>query len=161
MEWQTSAAMPVWICKHWSELDTGEVYRILQARARVFVVEQSCPYLDADDHDQASWHLWTEVGGAIAAYLRVVPGGEKYAEPSLGRIITAAEHRRSGLGKELVREGLRALAARCGDVPVRIGAQKYLERFYGELGFARAGDDYDEDGIPHLEMLRPPSARAT
>lgn len=148
------AAMTAWICKPWSALDRDEVYRILRQRARVFVVEQACAYLDLDGYDAAGWHLWTERAGDVAAYLRILPAGVKYAEPSLGRIITAPEHRRAGLGKELVREGLAALAARCGPGPVRIGAQRYLERFYGELGFVRASPDYDEDGIPHLEMIR-------
>ena len=107
-----------------------------------------------DGYDQAAWHLWTEQGGAIAAYLRILPARTKYAEASLGRVVTAPEHRRTGLGRELMHEGIRELAARCGDGPIRIGAQKYLERWYGELGFVRDGADYIEDGIPHLEMVR-------
>lgn len=147
--------MIAWICKPWSQLARDELYAILALRQRGFVVEQNSVYLDADGHDQHAWHLWTEANGAIAAYLRVLPPATKYAEASLGRIVTAPEHRRSGLGRELVREGLRELAARCGDGPIRIGAQKYLERWYGEFGFVRDGDDYIEDGIPHLEMVRP------
>ncbi len=127
----------------------------------MFVVEQNCPYLDADGYDRGAWHLWTAApDGVVRACLRVLPAGLKYAEPSLGRIVTAPEARRTGLGRELVAEGLRRLAGSCGDVPVRIGAQKYLEKFYGDFGFARASDDYDEDGIPHLEMIRLPPPRA-
>jgi ElaA protein len=142
-----------WICKPWSALDRDEVYRILALRQRVFVVEQACAYLDADGLDAPAHHLWTERDGAIAAYLRIHPPGAKYAEASLGRIATAPEHRGTGLGRAVVVEGLRQLDALFGRVPIRIGAQKYLERFYGELGFARDGDDYDEDGIPHVEMI--------
>lgn len=151
--------MITWICRPWAELTCDELYAALVLRARVFVVEQTCPYLDLDGLDRASEHLWTTgPDGAPVAYLRLVPPGAKYAEPSLGRIVTAPEVRRHGLGRPLVREGLRRLRDRHGDVAVRIGAQKYLERFYGEAGFVRDGDDYDEDGIPHIEMVRPAGA---
>ena len=141
-----------WRYEPFARLAPDELYRILVLRQRVFVVEQACAYLDADGVDPASDHLWHEGGGIALAYLRVVPPGAKYDEPSLGRIVTAPEARRSGLGRALVREGLVRARARFGARTLRIGAQKYLERFYGELGFARASDDYDEDGITHCEM---------
>ncbi|MBZ0230882.1 MAG: GNAT family N-acetyltransferase [Deltaproteobacteria bacterium] len=145
-----------WRYRPWSELTTGELYRIMTLRQRVFVVEQSCPYLDADGKDDRAHHLWCDdaAGQACVAYLRVFAPGVVYAEASLGRIVTAPEVRRSGLGRPLVREGLARIAAAHGAVPVRIGAQKYLEPFYAGLGFVRASDDYLEDGIPHLEMVR-------
>lgn len=145
--------MPTWSYAPFDRLRPDELYRILVLRQRVFVVEQACPYLDADGVDPASDHLWTSsAAGDVLAYLRVVPPGAKYDEPSLGRIVTAPEARRTGLGRELVREGLVRARAAFGAVTLRIGAQKYLERFYGELGFVRASDDYDEDGITHCEM---------
>lgn len=146
---------PAWQLRPWAELDLDTLYGILAVRARVFVVEQHCPYLDLDGHDQASWHLWTGPARAVAAYLRVLPPGEKYDEPSLGRIVTAPEARRTGLGRQLVAEGIRRCTELHGARPIRIGAQRYLERFYGELGFVTAGDEYLEDGIPHAEMVRP------
>ena len=148
--------MPAWLEKPWTALTVDELYGILALRQRVFVVEQSCPYLDCDDVDRDAVHLWTGDERGALAYLRIVPPGRTFAEPSLGRIVTAPEVRRSGLGRLLVAEGLARLRALHGPVPVRIGAQKYLERFYGELGFVRASDDYVEDGIPHLEMVRAP-----
>lgn len=149
------AATTTWCFKSWAELDTNELYEILAVRAKVFIVEQNCPYLDADGLDQASWHLWTAgPGGAVLAYLRVLPPGLKYDEPSLGRVVTSPDARRTGLGRVLIPEGLRRSEALFGPRPVRIGAQRYLERFYGEFGFVRASDEYDEDGIPHIEMVR-------
>lgn len=140
-----------WHDKAFDELTLRELYAIIALRERVFVVEQTCPYQDADGHDPTARHLWAEApGGAIHAYLRVVPAGEKFAEVSLGRIIVAPEARGTGLGRELVRRGLDIVGA----VPCRIGAQAHLERFYGELGFVRASEPFDEDGIPHIEMLR-------
>jgi ElaA protein len=133
-------------------LTVHQLYAILALRQRVFVVEQTCAYLDADGADAPSRHLWAERAGDIVAYVRLVPAGLKFAEVSIGRVITAPETRGTGLGRELMR---RAIAA-CGQVPIRIGAQAHLEKFYGELGFVRASDVYDEDGIPHIEMLRAP-----
>ncbi len=141
-----------WRYEPWTGLTVDELYAILVVRQRVFVVEQTCPYLDADGHDQAAHHLWTG-DASVHAYLRVLPPGVKYAEPSLGRIITAPEVRRTGIGRVLIAEGLARARAAYGARPLRIGAQKYLERFYGGLGFVRDSDDYLEDDIPHLEML--------
>jgi ElaA protein len=143
-----------WRYEPFARLTAGEIYQIVHLRQRVFVVEQKCPYQDADGIDPVCHHLWTENDrGAVLAYLRVVPAGATYAEPSLGRIVTAPETRRSGLGRALMVEGLARLRATFGPTTIRIGAQKYLERFYGSFGFVRASEDYLEDDIPHVEML--------
>jgi ElaA protein len=141
-----------WHERTFAELTPAELYAILALRQRVFVVEQNCVYLDTDGVDQVSRHLWAERGGVPAAYLRIVPAGVKFPEASIGRVITAPEARGEGLGRELMKRGLAA----AGAVPIRIGAQAYLEKFYGELGFVRVSDVYDEDGIPHILMLRTP-----
>jgi ElaA protein len=146
----------VWVCKTYPELSVDELYAFLKLRQRVFVVEQNCPYLDLDDKDQKSWHLWHAPEGAeVVAYLRFFAPGELYAEASIGRVLTDPERRRDGLGRALMGEGLARLAAEFGRCPVRIGAQAYLERFYGSFGFERSGPNYVEDGIPHLPMVRP------
>ena len=136
-----------WHDRAFDELTVHELYAITTLRERVFVVEQNCVYLDADGIDPQCRHVWAP---GFQAYLRVVPPGVRYAERSIGRVITAPEARGTGLGRALMQFAL----ARYGDVPIRIGAQAHLERFYGELGFRRAGDVYDEDGIPHIAMLR-------
>jgi ElaA protein len=139
-----------WHERAFAELTILELYAITALRESVFIVEQNCPYLDADGLDPVSRHLWAADGATIHAYCRIVPAAAKFDDISIGRVITAPHARGTGLGKELMR---RALAA-CGAVPVRIGAQAHLERFYNELGFVRASEPYDEDGIPHIEMLR-------
>jgi ElaA protein len=145
-----------WHNRAFAELSPAELYAIIALRERVFIVEQTCLYLDADGYDPVCRHLWAEAG-AIAAYLRIVPAGVKFADVALGRIVTAPEARGTGLGRALVRRALEAV----GDVAVRMSAQAHLERFYGELGFVRASDNYLEDGIPHIEMLRAPGAAAS
>lgn len=156
------AARIDWRWAHFDALTPAELYAITHARIAVFVVEQSCPYQDADGLDPASHHLWTLAsGGEVAAYLRVVPPGVRYAEPSLGRILTLGAARGTGLGRALVAEGIRRAEAMYGAEPIRIGAQRYLLAFYESFGFARTGYDYHEDGIPHSEMLRPASPAVT
>jgi ElaA protein len=141
-----------WHDREFAELTVRELYGITALRERVFVVEQNCVYLDADGVDPQCRHLWAEdeATRAIHAYCRLVPAGVKYAEASIGRVITAPEARGSGLGKELMQRAIAAL----GVIPVRLGAQAHLEKFYGDLGFVTASAPYDEDGIPHIEMLR-------
>jgi len=139
-----------WCDRAFAELTAAELHAIYALRVRVFVVEQACAYQEVDELDRCARHLWAERDGRVLAYLRIIPAGAKHAELCLGRVATAQEARGTGLGRELVG---RALAI-AGDAPVRISAQAYLERFWSSFGFVRTSDVYDEDGIPHVEMLR-------
>jgi ElaA protein len=140
-----------WHSKDFGELTVHELYRIVELRERVFIVEQACAYVDADGVDPQCRHLWmTDTTGELRAYCRIVPPRVKYPEVSIGRVIVASSGRGQGLGYDLMRRGIEA----CGSGPIRIGAQAHLQRFYGNLGFVVASDPYDEDGIPHVEMLR-------
>jgi ElaA protein len=141
-----------WLLRTFDELTVRQLYAITSLRERVFVVEQRCVYLDADGLDPSARHLWAERGGDIVAYLRILPAGAKYEEVAIGRVVTAREGRGGGLGRELMRRGMEA----CGNVPIRISAQAHLEEWYCQLGFARASEIYDEDGIAHIDMLRTP-----
>ncbi len=148
---------PVWRWCRFDELSVFELDAIYRARQQVFAVEQACGYLDADGFDAVSLHLaaWGASREVPLAYARVVRPGHKYAEPSIGRVVTTAAVRGTGLGRELVRRAV----AHCGDAfpghGIRISAQARLERFYADAGFAAVGASYLEDGIAHTEMLRP------
>lgn len=120
------------------------------------MVEQNCPYQDADGKDLKCFHLWGEQNGKLIAYARIVPANVSYKEPSIGRVITCAEARGTGAGKILMEKSLEFIKKEFGNVPVRIGAQAYLQKFYESFGFVREGDEYDEDGIPHIIMLYVP-----
>lgn len=144
-----------------TDLTAPEWHAVIAAREAVFVVEQNCPYQDADDLDGHSWHLLGTVGAALAAYLRVVdPGyksvhpGDYYAEPSIGRVLTAKAFRGRGLGLALMHEGIAGCARFFPGQGIRISAQSYLLGFYQSLGFRKLGGEYLEDGIAHFEMLR-------
>jgi ElaA protein len=151
-----------WQWTRFADLTPHDLYAALRVRSEVFVVEQKCAFLDIDDADQEAWHLlgWTERHGAkaLAAYLRLLPPGRKFAEPSIGRVLTIAELRRTGAGRALMREGVGKSAENYPGHGIRIGAQRYLERFYNEFGFRAASEPYLEDGIVHIQMLRPADA---
>jgi ElaA protein len=146
-----------WNVAPFTELTVHELYDVLALRQLVFSVEQKCAYLDCDGKDQASHHLLgREPSGRLVAYARLVPAGITFDEPSIGRVVNHPDVRRSGVGKELMREAIERALAMFGARPIRIGAQLYLKRFYEELGFVVTGDIYDEDGIPHVHMLLMP-----
>ena len=146
-----------WRVCRFGELSLVELARIYRARQLVFSIEQQCAYLDADEADEVSWHLaaWSPQHAVPLAYARLVNPGVKYAEPSMGRVITTAAARGQGLGRELVRRVLDLNARVHPGQAIRISAQERLARFYGEFDFVVVGLPYMEDGIPHLEMLRP------
>jgi len=150
--------MIAWRCASFDELTVREVHDLFQARSAVFVVEQDCRFQDVDGADPECWHLIGRRGAELAAYCRLVPPGIKFPEPSIGRVITTRAARGSGCGRILMREAVARLEKLWPGRAIRIGAQRHLERFYGEFGFAASSAPYDEDGIVHIEMLRPASA---
>lgn len=145
-----------WQLKPFNELSPAELYAILKARQEVFVVEQTCPYLDADGKDTYCLHLTGYIDNEIAAYARLVPPGISYAEPSIGRVLTTHKYRTGGYGKLLMQQAIAETIKAFGNTPIRIGAQLYLKKFYEGFGFVQQGEVYDEDGIDHIIMLRQP-----
>lgn len=146
-----------WRVCRFGELSPIELARIYRARQQVFTLEQQCLYLDADEYDEVSHHVaaWSSEHVLPLAYARLLNPGTKYAEPSMGRVITTAPARGIGLGRELVRRVVAHSTQIHPGMAIRISAQERLERFYADFGFVAVGVPYMEDGIPHLEMLRP------
>ncbi|HSV69495.1 MAG TPA: GNAT family N-acetyltransferase [Methylibium sp.] len=145
----------LWSCARLDALSPMALQRIHVARQQVFVVEQACAFQDADAADEQAWHLCGRtVDGALLAYARLVDPGVKYAEPSIGRVLTTAAARGTGLGRELVARAVAQASALWPGLAVRISAQHRLERFYAEAGFQSVGAPYLEDDLPHIEMLR-------
>ncbi|MEP6876025.1 MAG: GNAT family N-acetyltransferase [Burkholderiales bacterium] len=149
-------APPTWRWCRFDELSVFDLQAIYMARQQVFSIEQACVYLDADGFDAASWHLaaWSPEHKVPLAYARVVHPGQKYAEPSIGRVITTAAARGTGLGRELMRRAIECCTEAFPGQGIRLSAQARLESFYAELGFVAVGPPYLEDGIPHTEMVR-------
>lgn len=143
-----------WVWKQFEQLAPAELYAVLRLRAEVFVVEQNCAYLDMDNRDQRCRHLLGWQNDQLVAYLRLLPPALMYDEPSIGRVINSLSVRGTGVGRSLFAEGVREAERLYPGRTIRIGAQRYLERFYGGFGFAPDGEPYIEDGIPHIQMIR-------
>lgn len=139
--------------KGFFDLTARELYEILQARNEVFIVEQNCVYQDADGYDTESIHVTVPFAGKLGAYCRVIPPGLKYPEWSIGRVLTVKDARGQSLAHKLTSAALEVIAQRGGG-DCRISAQAYLQKFYESHGFLCVGDEYLEDDIPHIEMLR-------
>lgn len=156
------ASVDFWRICAFADLHVVELQNIYAARQQVFVLEQRCIYLDADGCDERGWHLaaWSATERTPLAYARLLEPGVKYREPSIGRVITSASARGTGLGRTLVRRAMAECARLWPGHGVRISAQSHLAAFYSEAGFVAVGGDYLEDGIPHVEMLAPPAACA-
>ncbi|MFD2940046.1 GNAT family N-acetyltransferase [Flavobacterium notoginsengisoli] len=140
--------------KSFDELTNHELYNMLRLRSDVFVVEQNCPYLDLDNKDQKSYHLLYYVNDELAGCTRLLPAGISYNEISIGRVVIAKSHRGLGLGVKLMEASIAGCEEKFGKGPIRISAQYHLSKFYQSLGFAEYGEVYDEDGIPHIGMIR-------
>jgi ElaA protein len=143
-----------YLVKSFENLSNKELYRILKLRADVFVVEQQCIYQDLDDKDESSYHLMLLVDDKLAGYTRLLPAGISYPEPSIGRVIIGKPFRGLKLGRQLMEKSIQACQQQYHTSTIRIGAQLYLKNFYNSLGFVQEGQQYDEDGIPHIQMVR-------
>ena len=144
-----------WIQKHFADLTPDELYAVIRLRNEVFVVEQNCVFQDADNKDQQCYHLLGYVGNELAAYARLVPPDVSYTgKTSIGRVITSPAHRREGAGKALMTKAITECNNIFGKFPIKIGAQLYLKKFYESFGFSQVGEEYDEDGIPHIHMIK-------
>ncbi|HVW44733.1 MAG TPA: GNAT family N-acetyltransferase [Amycolatopsis sp.] len=130
-----------------TDLTPRQLYEILRLRASVFVVEQHCPYLDPDGRDLApdTRHFWTE---GFESYLRVL--SESSGVFRIGRVVTANHARGRGLAARLMATALEHI----GDADSVLDAQTYAQGFYAKFGYVPEGDEFDEDGIPHITMWR-------
>jgi ElaA protein len=165
-----------WKVCRFDEISSLEMFYILKLRQDVFVVEQNCAYHDIDDLDRACFHVFAYSDAAahsdqpsmqadfkgansldpeVLAYARLVPPNLKFREPAVGRVVVAQKARGAKLGYALMRQVLDFADDTYPGAANRISAQEHLKGFYGYFGYEVVSDVYDEDGIPHVEMLRP------
>ncbi|MEZ7916927.1 MAG: GNAT family N-acetyltransferase [Polaribacter sp.] len=138
--------------KYFSELNTTELYEILQLRSEVFVVEQDCVYQDIDFKDQKSLHIIGYKNNKIVAYTRIFKPGDYFDNASIGRVLVVASERKYGFGHELMKASITAIKKHFKVTKITVSAQKYLKKFYETHLFTQIGEEYLEDGIPHIRM---------
>lgn len=139
------------VVKGFAELSNEDLYEIMQLRVSVFVVEQACPYQELDGKDQGALHVYYRDGEGVQAYLRILKPGVSFQEAALGRVLT--RQRGTGLGGQILREGIRLAGERFHARALRIEAQTYAKGFYEKAGFRQVSEEFLEDGIPHIQML--------
>jgi len=142
-----------WDWKSFDELNKDELYEVLKFRQEIFIVEQKSWYVDADNLDQFSLHLLVQNKLGLMGYLRLTPPGKKYKEASIGRVSIREDHRGKKLGDKLLSKGIEKSKQVYKSSSCRISAQEHLIAYYENHGFRVQGTPYDEDGIPHIEML--------
>lgn len=137
----------------YNELTTNQLYSILKLRAEVFVVEQNCAYQDLDNKDNKALHLTGEINNEIIAYTRIFKKGDYFTNSSIGRVLVKKEFRKKELGKVIMEKSIEIIKKNTKEEKIEISAQKYLTKFYKDLGFKKTGKEYLEDNIPHIKMM--------
>ena len=148
-----------WQIKHYRDLTLNEFHDIIALRSEVFVVEQNCAYQDLDGKDKKCYHLICRNGkGKIVATSRILPPGISYDNTAIGRVVIEEELRGQGTGHEMMKHCIDFCIKEFGNEPIIISAQKHLEKYYGKHEFVSTGNEYLEDGIPHVEMKLLPNS---
>ena len=149
------AANILWTIVHFNDLSTRQLFDLMKLRTEVFVVEQDCPYQEVDEKDLSAYHVlgYTNKKELIAVS-RILPEGISYAEASIGRVAIKLSYRNLGLAHLLNERSIRYIETRLNTSSIRLSAQSHLRSFYEKHQFTVVSDEYLEDGIPHVEMLR-------
>jgi|SRR5690625_325714 len=140
--------------KGFSELTTEELYQILRLRSEVFVVEQDCVYQDIDNQDQKAHHVLMNLKDELIAYARIFPPEVYFKEASIGRVLVKDNFRGKGLAHDLMSYAIQKVLQLWKPEQIKISAQTYLIEFYQQHEFRTTGDEYLEDGILHINMIR-------
>ena len=140
--------------KSFDELSRKELYQLLQLRSEVFIVEQECAYQDVDGKDDIALHVLGYEGDELVAYTRFFPPGVYDDSARIGRVVVRDTYRGKGLGVDIMMATMEAIKKQVQTEHMSLSAQTYLIRFYRDLGFEETGEEYLEDGIPHVLMIR-------
>ncbi|MBB3123131.1 ElaA protein [Mesoflavibacter sabulilitoris] len=139
--------------KTFSELTTKELYDLLQLRSEVFVVEQDCVYQDIDGKDQKALHVLGFKDEVLVGYTRIFKPGDYFELASIGRVVVKENERKHKYGYDIMDASIKTIKDVFNTTDIKISAQCYLKRFYNNLQFFEVGEQYLEDGIPHIAMI--------
>lgn len=142
--------------KSFNELSVLELYNLMKLRVDVFVVEQNCPYeeLDGLDTAQQTQHILGYNKNELVAYARCLAPNTSYENSAaIGRVLVKQSHRGKGLAQAVVSLAKDICVSHWPDNGIEISAQCYLTDFYEAQGFKIVGEQYLEDGIPHIHMI--------
>ena len=140
--------------KSFSELNTETLYRLLQLRSEVFVVEQDCVYQDIDNKDKKALHVLGFKNDKLVAYTRIFKPGDYFEYASIGRVVVSKSERQHKYGYAIMKASIAAIKSHFKTTTIKISAQLYLKQFYNNCGFTAVGTTYLEDNIPHIAMLK-------
>jgi len=142
------------LVKSFEDLNTNELYDLLQLRSEIFVVEQDCVYQDIDGKDDKALHILGYVDGVLAAYTRCFAPGDYFKQASIGRVVVRQSFRGKDYGHEIMKASMFAIQEHFHTSEIKLSAQTYLKAFYESHGFHCVGEGYLEDGIPHIGMIK-------
>lgn len=140
--------------KTFEELSLQELYKILQLRSEVFVVEQDCVYQDIDGKDEKGLHILGFEEKELVAYTRIFPPGVYFPQAAIGRVVVREPNRKNSFGHEILKASVEAIDQKFNTREIKLSAQVYLTKFYESHGFRQTGEGYLEDGIPHIAMVK-------
>ncbi|WP_340154379.1 GNAT family N-acetyltransferase [uncultured Winogradskyella sp.] len=140
--------------KKFNELTTQQLYELLQLRSEVFVVEQDCVYQDIDGKDKKALHILGYKNEKLVAYTRLFKPGDYFKKSSIGRVVVLKNERQHKYGYDIMEASIVAIKNHYNETEIKISAQVYLKKFYNNLEFKEIGEEYLEDGIPHIAMMR-------
>lgn len=140
--------------KTFEELSLQELYKVLQLRAEVFVVEQNCVYQDIDGKDEKALHILGFKNNELVAYTRCFKPGDYFEKAAIGRVIVKENSRKFGFGHQIIKASVEEIENRYNTSAIKLSAQQYLIQFYEAHGFETTGEGYLEDGIPHIAMIK-------
>ena len=143
-----------WEIKRFEALSVVELYKVMQLRSEVFVVEQNCVYQDLDGKDLKALHLIGEDNGQTIAYARLFKPNDYFVDASIGRVVVKQSYRKKKVGHILMQQAIEVIETQFGASNITISAQLYLKKFYESHGFIQTSDMYLEDDIPHIEMKK-------
>jgi len=141
------------ITKTFQELTTKELYDLLQLRVEIFCVEQNCVYQDLDGKDEKALHVIGRKNNKIVAYTRIFKPGDYFDKASIGRVVVSQQERQHKYGYDIMEASKKAIKDHFDETNIKLSAQTYLKKFYNNLGFKEVGEEYLEDGIPHVLMV--------